>query len=199
MRRHCPLVSHAPLSIIMFAHQLADVPGTNDGATGIQMQRNCSASPQLLAGVLGAMALVSLAYGLVFLSMGTPWILVYAVHLSLCLAAVFFHYAKHATDRETIVLTQHTLAITQELGGRLTQSTLPRAHIQLSLDTKRRDGIAISNGLQTVQLGSLLSPAARAELFAVLRQHLRTSPPRLCTSHLHSVLSVHSVCRLTVV
>jgi uncharacterized membrane protein len=191
--------NHTTHGTEMLSTNTTTMPAGNPLPAGICMQRNCSASPQLLAGVLGTLALISLTFGLVFLALGTPWILVYALNLTACLTGVFFHYARHAADRETIILTDHTVEICQELGSRQLTAIFARAQVRIALHEHRHDGVEISNGVQTVGLGSLLSPSARRELHAVLSKNLRSASPHQCTTHIHNVLSASGVCRLSLV
>lgn len=161
------------------------------------MRRNCSVSPQVMGCVFATIGLMSLSISTAFFALGAPIVLFYSVLLCLGLAATFLVYARQATDTEAVILTQHTVVLEQELRGNRKSCTFSRSQLRISLDARRRDGISISNGIQTIRIGCLLSPEARRDLYEVLRLQLHSASPEQCTHRIHHVLSASGVCQLS--
>jgi len=74
-------------------------------------KRNCSISPQQLVQVYGLLCAVSLAISVFFIIRGTWIILGFSILEQAAVAYAFIYYARHARDREYMVLHDDVLAV----------------------------------------------------------------------------------------
>lgn len=129
------------------------------------LKRNCSIAPRQLFLAYGALCGVSLAIASFFTWRGAWYVLVFAVLEMLAVGAAFLLFARHATDRECIVLDQDCLLIELfeaeqsqqfKLNPRATRVEIPAAHNRL---------IAVEQYDTRVEIGRFL-PALKRQQFA---------------------------------
>jgi uncharacterized membrane protein len=90
------------------------------------LRRNCSVTPRQLGYIYLSLCVVSLGTGVVFWFQGATLILPIAWLELMVVGAAFLMYARHATDGETIRLTDGQLVIEQESAGKLSRCEFRR-------------------------------------------------------------------------
>jgi uncharacterized membrane protein len=137
------------------------------------LKRNCSLSPLQLLTVWSALGAVSLGIGIGFWWLGAPAVLPFAGVEVLLLAAAFWHFARHAGDRETLQLGGGTLRVEQHVGGHVSTTSF-RAE-WLRVEPEHGDGslIELSGQGQRIRIGRYLNAARRLSLTRELRLALQ--------------------------
>jgi uncharacterized membrane protein len=136
--------------------------------------RNCSLSPRQLARAYALLCCFSLAMGIGFLLRGAWMVLAFSlVDLSLVGLALLI-YARHATDRERIELSDAGLLVEWVRADACRQALLdPRATRVIAPDGGRRSLIGLEARGVRVEVGQFMTAAQRGQLARELRQALR--------------------------
>jgi uncharacterized membrane protein len=118
---------------------------------------------------MGALhALVALAFSL----LGYPLVALFSGVTALAFAAALLAYARHAGDRETVVLQADALQIEQRCGAHVRQLSLQRAGARV----RRGDGVdalvELAAGTARVQVGRYLQPGPRERFASELQRAL---------------------------
>ncbi|UUX95058.1 DUF2244 domain-containing protein [Aquabacterium sp. J223] len=135
----------------------------DDGSLRWELRRNCRLTPRQLLVGCGALAGVLLAVGAGFALLGLAWVTAFAVVEALVVAGAVVAYARHAADREILVLRAGELHVEQHDGAR-------RRHLVLPAKAARVEAPAGPGALVTVR-----GPGgAEVRLGRHLRQHDRS-------------------------
>ena len=137
------------------------------------LRRNCSVSPVQLGWVFGWLSLVSLAVGGFFWSMGATLVLPFTAVELVAVATAFLVYARHATDRESICLTDGRLVVEQELAGKTSRCEFSSYAVQIEPGASRDGLIGLRGGGEAVQVGRFLRADLRPALANEMRRALR--------------------------
>jgi uncharacterized membrane protein len=137
------------------------------------LKRNCSISPRQLAMVYAALCLVSLTIAVLFTLRGAWYILGFAVLELAAVGLAFFHYGRHATDRERIVLNEDTLLIELIQAEQASQHRLNLRTVRVELPDAHRGLIAVEAAGVRVEIGRFLTSWRRREFARELVQALR--------------------------
>ena len=137
------------------------------------IRRNCSVSPAQLGWVFIGLSLVSLAVGGFFWSMGATLVLPFTALELVVVAAAFLVYARHATDCESIRLTDGVLVVEQELAGKTRRSEFSSFAVQIEPRMGGDRLIEVRGGGKAVQVGRFLRPDLRPALANEMRRALR--------------------------
>lgn len=155
------------------AFQLAQV-----GPDGVRwlLKRNCAMTPRqcLLAFTLACAAALLVAG--VFWAIGARLVLPFAVLESTALGLAFFWYARHATDRETLVLDGQRLVVEWEQAGAVMRRELARHWLQVEEAAHGPGLIELRAGAARVQVGRYARPEQRRQLARELRWALQAAP-----------------------
>ena len=133
---------------------------------------NRSATPRMMVTVLGLIASVSLAIGLLFWAMGAPWVLPFSLLESLLLAIAFFIHAQTVTDFDEILLQDQHLIVRTARRGRSIEHRFTAGLLRISMTTGPRARIRIDQSGRHVELGKWLMPKERLSLFHELRRQV---------------------------
>lgn len=136
--------------------------------------RNCSLSPRQLGRAYALLCCFSLAMGVGFLLRGAWMVLAFSlVDLSLVGLALLI-YARHATDRERIELSDACLLIEWVRADACRQARFdPRATRVIAPDGGRRSLVGLEARGVLVEVGQFMTSAQRGQLARELRQALR--------------------------
>lgn len=137
------------------------------------LRRNCSFTPRQLALIYLSLCVVSLAIGGLFWVNGATLVLPIAWIELLVVGVAFLVYARHASDGETIRLTERQLVIEQESGGRLSRSEFRREWVRVEPGAADNSLIALSGQGRTVHIGRFVRPELRPVLAREIRMALR--------------------------
>jgi uncharacterized membrane protein len=137
------------------------------------LRRNCSVTPAQLGWLYASLCVVSLGIAAFFWFQGALMILPFA---SLELAAVgiaFLAYARHAADREHILLQGRRLVVELEQAGRLERAEFNRDWVRVEPGADDRSLIELSGQGRRVNVGRYLRPELRPALAQEIRRALR--------------------------
>ena len=137
------------------------------------LKRNCSISPRQLAMVYAALSSVSLAVAVLFTLHGAWYILGFAVLELAAVGLAFFHYGRHATDRERIVLSADTLLIELIQAEQASPHRLNLRTVRVQMPDAHRGLIAIEAADVRVEIGRFLTSWRRREFARELVQAIR--------------------------
>jgi uncharacterized membrane protein len=138
------------------------------------LRRNCSLAPRQLARAYALLCCFSLAMGIGFLLRGAWMVLAFSlVDLSVVGLALLV-YARHATDRERIELSERGLVVESVQADARSQTRLdPLATRVIAPDGGRRSLVALESRGVRVEVGRFMTAAQRGQLARELRQALR--------------------------
>jgi uncharacterized membrane protein len=140
------------------------------------LQRNCAMTPRQVALAYALLCAGSLAVGLAVLVLHGIWVVLAfsLVELSLVGLALLV-YARHATDRERIALTDACLLVESVEADRRLESRLDPLRTRVRLDgAPRRALIRLESRGVELEVGRFVSEARRRQVERELRQALRS-------------------------
>lgn len=137
------------------------------------LRRNCSVAPRQLVLIYLSMCLVSLAIGGLFWVKGATLVLPIAWIELMAVGLAFLVYARHASDGETIRLSDGQLVVEQENGGTLSRSEFRREWVRVEPGVADNSLIALSGQGRTVHIGRFVRPELRPVLAREIRMALR--------------------------
>jgi uncharacterized membrane protein len=137
------------------------------------LKRNCSLSPRQSAWAFATPCLVSFALGLLFALHGTWVVFAFAMLEAAGVALAFFHYARHATDREHIALIDDCLLIERIQAGQVEQTRLNPYWTRIVLPRGTQDLIKLEAKGVKIAVGRFVSGERRQQVAQELRQELR--------------------------
>lgn len=97
------------------------------------LKRNCSVTPRQLAGVYVSLCVVSLGIATWFWAQGAVLVMPFAGVELLGIGWALLVYARHATDRECVVLTDGRLSVERWVAGRVDRVEFAAAWVRLAV------------------------------------------------------------------
>jgi uncharacterized membrane protein len=137
------------------------------------LRRNCSVTPRQLVLIYLSLCVVSLAIGGLFWFKGATLVLPIAWIELVAVGVAFLVYARHASDGETIRLSDGQLVVEQENGGKLRRSEFRREWVRVEPGAADSSLIALSGHGRTVHIGRFVRPELRPVLAREIRMALR--------------------------
>jgi uncharacterized membrane protein len=137
------------------------------------LRRNCSVTPAQLGWLYASLCVVSLGIGTLFWFQGAVMILPFAWLEVLAVGAAFFAYARHAADREHILLQGRRLVVETESAGRLERAEFDCDWVRVEPGADDRSLIELSGQGRRVNVGRYVRPELRPVLAREIRQALR--------------------------
>lgn len=137
------------------------------------LRRNCSVTPAQLGWLYASLCVVSLAIATVFWFQGAVLVLPFAWLELAAVGLAFFVYARHAADREHILLQGRRLVVELENGGRLERAEFHRDWVRVEPGADDRSLIEVSGQGRRMSVGRYVRPELRPALARELRQALR--------------------------
>lgn len=129
------------------------------------MKRNCSMSPQALAGLLIVTACLSFAIGIGFALFGAWPVLPFVGLEVVALAAAFYVNGRHATDYERIAMQDGALLVEIRDADRIEARRLNPRWVSLVAGWPMRDlRLALRSEGQDIEIGRHLDESGRAAL-----------------------------------
>jgi uncharacterized membrane protein len=135
--------------------------------------RNCSVTPAQLGWLYASLCVVTLAIGTLFWVQGAVLILPFAWLELAAVGVAFLLYARHAADREHILLSGRRLVVETESAGRLERAEFNREWVRVEPALDDRSLIEVSGQGRRVIVGRYLRPELRPQLAQEIRRALR--------------------------
>ncbi|HZY15119.1 MAG TPA: DUF2244 domain-containing protein [Ramlibacter sp.] len=135
--------------------------------------RNCSVSPTQLGWMYASLCVVSLGIGTFFWFQGAVMILPFAWLELAAVGVAFLAYARHAADREHILLQGRSLVVELENAGRLERTEFHRDRVRVEPGADDRSLIELSGQGRRMIVGRYLQPELRPALAREIRMALR--------------------------
>jgi uncharacterized membrane protein len=137
------------------------------------LKRNCSIAPAHLAVVYVLLCTVSLAIAGAFWWRGAPFVLPFASIELLGVGLALFVYARHAADRESLVLQPGMLKVECTHGRRVDQVEFTPAWVRVEPAHGDRSLIELSGEGKRIAVGRFVRPELRRALADELRAAIR--------------------------
>jgi len=141
------------------------------------MRRNLSASPRMVLSCFAGLVLLSLAIALGFWWRGATLVLPFAMAELGALTAALLWQARHANDRERIVLADGMLAAEHRCGRSIESARFSAAWVRVEPVMDDASLVEISGQGARICVGRYLLPGLRRRLAAELRAALRQGRP----------------------
>jgi uncharacterized membrane protein len=137
------------------------------------LARNCSVTPAQLGWLYASLCVVSLGIAVFFWVQGAVLVLPFTGVELAAVGVAFLAYARHAADREHILLQGRRLVVELESAGRLERAEFHRDWVRIEPAADDRSLIEVSGQGQRVSVGRFVRPELRPALARELRQALR--------------------------
>ncbi len=139
------------------------------------LKRNCSMTPRQFGMAYGMLGLFMLLIGIGFALLGIWFVTAFALLEIGAIALALVHYARHATDREHIALSEGCLLIERVEAGKVQAIRLDPCWTKIAVPDRKRTLIKLeSRGVQ-VEVGGFVSEELRQQVAQELRRELRAS------------------------
>ena len=135
--------------------------------------RNCSVTPAQLGWLYLSLCLVTMGIGTFFWFQGAVLVLPFAWLELAAVGVAFLVYARHAADREHILLTGRRLVVETENAGRLERAEFDRDRVRVEPAVDGRSLIEVSGQGRRVIVGRHVRPELRPVLAREIRAALR--------------------------
>lgn len=137
------------------------------------LRRNCSVTPRQLFWMFVSLSAVSLGVAGFFWSQGATLVLPFTVVELAAVGAAFLVYARHATDRERISLSDGRLVVEQETAGKTRLCEFARHEVCVGSLVDGDQLIEVRGGGRSVRVGRYLRSDLRPALAKELRMALK--------------------------
>ncbi|RYY91792.1 MAG: DUF2244 domain-containing protein [Comamonadaceae bacterium] len=137
------------------------------------LRRNCSLSPAQMGWLYASLCVVSLGIATFFWFQGAVMVLPFAWLELAAVGFAFMAYARHAADREHILLEGRRLVVETENAGRLERAEFDRDWVRVEPGADDKSLIEVSGRGRSVIVGRYLRPELRPALARELRRALR--------------------------
>jgi uncharacterized membrane protein len=135
--------------------------------------RNCSVKPAQLGWLYLSLCVVTIGVGAFFWFQGAVLVLPFAWLELAAVGVAFLAYARHAADREHILLSGRRLVVELENAGRTERAEFNRDFVRVEPALDDRSLIEVSGQGRRVSVGRYVRPELRPVLARELRQALR--------------------------
>lgn len=157
-----------PVSSLVFRFAIVQGP-----AIHWFLRRNCSVTPAQLGWLYASLCVVSLGIGFFFWILGAVMVLPFAWLELAAVGAAFLAYARHAADREHILLHGRRLVVELESAGRLERAEFNREWVRVEPAADDRSLIEVSGQGRRMSVGRYVRPELRPALAQEIRRALR--------------------------
>ncbi len=147
--------------------------GADDNSVQWLLRRNCSMTPLQLVAFYLSLCAWSLAIAGAFWSRGATFVMPFATIEMLAIGAALFVYARHAGDRERVLLKPGRLTVECTLGRHTDHVEFAPAWVRVEPAHGDRSLIEISGEGKRVAIGRFVRPELRRALADELRAALR--------------------------
>lgn len=151
-------------------------PTLSDG-TGTRwiLKRNCCLTPRQLLCMYAVLCVVSFGVGLGFWALGAHLVLPFAWIEMAGVGLALWIYARHALDRESIVIIGGRVEVEQEVAGCVSRLSFDAAHVRIDQRGGSAGLVELSAAGRRVSVGRHIRAQHRSQLAEELRAALRGS------------------------
>ena len=154
--------------------RFASPPGASaDGSVQWLLRRNCSITPAHLVVVYILLCTVSLAIAGAFWWRGAPFVLPFATIELVAVGIALMFYARHAADRESLLLRPGLLKVECTHGSRIDQVEFTPAWVRVEPAHGDHSLIELSGEGKRIAVGRFVRPELRRALAEELRVAIR--------------------------
>ncbi len=139
------------------------------------LKRNCSLKPSQLMAFFASIAVVSLGIAAACWMQGAPLVMPFASLELLALGTALLLYARHAADREAIVLHADRLVVEHASGARVERVEFAPDWVRVAREPGSRSLVELSGQGRRISVGRFVRPELRRQLADELRWALRRS------------------------
>jgi uncharacterized membrane protein len=147
-------------------------------------KRNCSVTPKQVAAFYLPLAFVSFTIATGFWLQGIRFVMPFAWLEMAALGTALLVFARHASDKEELLLTAEKLEVRWFVGARLQTLASPPHSVRIEqLGKDGRGLVSLSSQGQRIDIGRYVRPERRAGLARELKQallHARDTPRDEC-------------------
>ena len=161
---------HAP---VVSSFRFATAGGVGKGSVQWLLRRNCSMTPSRLVAFYVSLCAWSLAIAGAFWWRGATLVLPFAGAELLAVGIALLVYARHAGDRERVILTPGRLSVECTLGRHTEQVEFAPAWVRVEPAHGDRSLIELSGEGKRIAIGRFVRPEQRRALADELRVGLR--------------------------
>jgi uncharacterized membrane protein len=136
------------------------------------LKRNCSLTPRQSILAYAAPCVMALIVAAIFTLHGAWYVMSFAILESSVVALLFLHYARHATDREHIVLMEDCLLIERIEAEQVQRIRLDPYWARITLPSRPMDLIRIESKGITVEVGRFVTKSKRRRIAKQIRNEL---------------------------
>ena len=149
--------------------------GVRAASGGIEwtLKRNCSITPTQLLAAFAAQCALSLGVAGFFWLQGARLVMPFAWCELLAVAVAMLAFARHAGDRERIVLGGGRLLIERSDGGRVERTEFAQQAVRVRAGLDAGSLVELTSRGETIAVGRHVRPELRPWLAAELREALR--------------------------
>ena len=150
------------------------IPGAIEHGDDVQwtLKRNCSLSPKQSLVCFAMLSALSLSIAAFMWQFGAKLVLPFASLELAAFGTAFLVYARHAADRESILLRGQCLVVEHRCGSRIERVEFSRHGVRV--EPRHSDGslVELSHRGQRVSVGRYVRPEVRRQLARELRMVL---------------------------
>ncbi len=132
-------------------------------------------SPFQIAGIFGALGMLTLLIGATFYWFGAHYILLFSLLEIAALLIAFFYHIVHATDYETLVLSDNFVHVERKLGFRTQKIQMVRYLTRVVSDNLNSELIELRQGQNFTYFGQFIHANLRPLLARQISSHLQFS------------------------
>lgn len=140
------------------------------------LRRNCSITPRQMLAFYASLCAVSLFIATLFVVQGAPYVLFFAGIELTAVGVALLIFARHAGDRETLILAGRSLSVEQYIGNRVDRTEFTAEWLTVEPAAGQGSLVQLSGEGRTVRVGRFLRPELRPAFARELRRALRRAP-----------------------
>ncbi len=136
------------------------------------LKRNCSISPRQMVLFYASLCTVSLLFACFFTWQGAWYVLVFSMVENCVVGAAFLYYARHAADREHIVLNGRCLVVEVIESEKRRQYHFDAYGLRVDAPGPKNGLVALVSGAKRVEVGRFLTQFKRRQFASELHSAL---------------------------
>jgi uncharacterized membrane protein len=173
-----PWAAPAPLpasAALRFGREVWVPAGASGTRPALQwvMRRNCSITPRQMMGAYGSLSAFSLLIAIGFWFQGAPFVLGFAGIELACLGVALLVYARHAGDRESILLDGRRVEVLTTCASDTVRADFDAHRVAVEPSAGQGSLIELSAQGRSVLVGRFLRPELRSAFAEEVRRALR--------------------------
>lgn len=151
--------------------------GEAAGAASWDLRRNCSITPRQLGLAYLLLCAMALTIAGGFLIGGAPLVIPFTFVELVAVGLAMLFWARHAGDRETIVLERGRLQVIHECAGARTELAFRAGRVRVEPAASEGSLVELSGDGHHIRVGRYLQPHLRGVLAREIRVALRQCAP----------------------